>query len=143
MLHNNDFCNFIPGLGLDNFHSTADMVADFIEYEKWDRQTALKRPVGNTPVDRPMVFVLLCNGYCVPQAFYDSILSQVREVLPALIPGETYTLKMLCGPDYWDPLDDGDRRIAGRCMADMVAKNLLPLRFAKSKHEYPKCYQIA
>jgi hypothetical protein len=32
--------------------------------------------------------------------------------------------------------------MAGRCIANMVVKGQLPLRFAESKHEYPKWYQL-
>jgi hypothetical protein len=82
------------------------------------------------------------DGYCVPAEFYMAIRLQVEEVIPALVPDEVYTLEMLCGEVFWEPLTDGERRKAGRCMRHMVANNLLPLRPVKGRHEYPKLYQL-
>lgn len=83
------------------------------------------------------------NTYTVSSNFYQSFRHQVEDILPALIPGEKYTLKMLCGPVFWNPLGEGKQRMGGKCMTDMVRRGLLPLRFAESRHEYPKWYQLA
>lgn len=80
--------------------------------------------------------------YAVNKDFYDSVLLQVEEVIKVLTPGKKYNLKTLCGEEFWDLLDNGERRMAGRCMADIVCRGLLPLTFARSKHEYPKHYQL-
>jgi hypothetical protein len=83
-----------------------------------------------------------CAGYFVSITFYNAIRLQVEEVIPLLDRDEKYTLQMLCGEAFWDPLTEGERRMAGRCMSHMVRNNLLPLRFAESKHEYPKFYEL-
>lgn len=87
-------------------------------------------------------FILLHGGYPVSKFFFDSIRRQVEEVLPALARGENYTTKILCGKDFWSQLGNGERILAGRCLADMVVRNILPLTFAHGKHEYPKRYQL-
>lgn len=89
-----------------------------------------------------MTFLILYDGYTVSEAFYNKVRRQVHEIIPAMLPGEKYTLEMLCGDEFWLPLSDGNKRLSGRCMAHMVTRGLLPLRFARTKHEYPKRYQL-
>lgn len=84
----------------------------------------------------------LQDGYAVSKVFYNCIRLQVEDVLPALQPDDRYTLKTLCGKEFWGQLAIGERRMAGRCMAHMVVIGLLPLSFADSKHEYPKWYRL-
>lgn len=86
--------------------------------------------------------VLLNDGYTVSPVFYAAIRDQVREALPFLERGKKYTLEILCGDDFWQELTNGERRMAGRCMAQMVANRKLPFQFAHHKHEYPKWYQL-
>jgi hypothetical protein len=89
-----------------------------------------------------MIFIILCDGYTVPNTLYTNVREQVAEIIPAVERDVKYTLEMLCGREFWDQLTDGEKRIAGRCMAQMIVKGLLPLRFAETKHEYPKRYQL-
>ena len=84
---------------------------------------------------------VLANGVTVPAAFYNRILNHLQERVPQLPPGASFTLKQICGPKFWDPLSDGDRRLAGQCATDMVERGLVPLVTAPSRHEYPKRYQ--
>lgn len=86
--------------------------------------------------------VLLHDGTSVSGALYGQVRVQVEGILDALEHGERYTLEMLCGPEFWRGLSDGDRRTAGICMSDMVRNGILPLAVAKSKHEYPKWYRL-
>lgn len=82
------------------------------------------------------------NVYTASAAFYTTIRLQVEEVIPAMERGVKYTLEMLCGDAFWRTLSDGEKRMAGRCMAHMVANKRLPLCFTDSKHEYPKWYRL-
>lgn len=75
-------------------------------------------------------------------AFYEAILHEVEESLPGMEPDQKYTLAMLCGKEFWNQLTNGDRRRAGIFMSEIVAKNLLPLCVADSRHEYPKYYRL-
>ena len=91
------------------------------------------------------IYLILYDGhelYTVPAAFYSVVRNQVAEIIPAVERDVKYTLEMLCGEAFWKQLTDGEKRMAGRCMAQMIAKGLLPLRFAETKHEYPKRYQL-
>jgi hypothetical protein len=82
------------------------------------------------------------NVYTASATFYTAVRLQVEEVIPVLERDVKYKLEMLCGEAFWRTLSDGEKRMAGRCMAHMVANGLLPLRFADTKHEYPKWYQL-
>ena len=82
------------------------------------------------------------NIYTVSAAFYNAVQYEVEESIPGLTPSWKYKSEWLCGDAFWTPLSDGEKRMAGRCIAHMVVNGLLPLRFAESKHEYPKWYQL-
>ena len=91
------------------------------------------------------VHLILYDGdrtYTVSAAFYNAIRHQVEEILPALERDEIYTLEDLCGETFWGLLTSGKRKIAGKCMAYMVASNRLPLRFVGCPHGHPKKYQL-
>jgi hypothetical protein len=104
---------------------------------------------GTTQQSTPLniiEFIILYDGettYTVSKDFYDSVRCQIDDILPAVKSGEKYTLEMLCGPGFWELLEDGERKMAGRCMANMVFNGLLPLTFADSRHEYPKYYRLS
>ena len=83
------------------------------------------------------------RAYTVSAAFYNAIRLQVEEIIPALERGVEYTLEMLCGYAFWRTLSDGERRMAGRCMAYMIANNRLPqFHFVGCPHEHPKKYRL-
>lgn len=96
----------------------------------------LALPTGNNES------VSLSDGYTTSKAFYDHIGKQVASTLPTLKRNRKYKSNSLCGKDYWESLDNADRRIGGRCIAHMVVNRKLPLVLVKGKHEYPKWYFI-
>ncbi|NBQ68866.1 MAG: DUF1413 domain-containing protein [Nitrosomonadaceae bacterium] len=66
----------------------------------------------------------------------------ILEIVPALEPKQTYTGKMLCGKAFWDSLEKSERIRAGKCIVDMVRKNLLPLCFAGTTNANWHLYQL-
>ena len=86
----------------------------------------------------------LNEGFQVPKHFFDCIFFQVSSRLTELKTDKTYTAKKLCGNELWLLLTNGERRLAGRCIASMVATGVLSLEleFVESKHEYPKHYRL-
>jgi hypothetical protein len=90
-------------------------------------------------------YIMLYDGdnvYTVSAAFYTAVRLQVEESIPGLTPYWKYKSEWLCGNEFWGSLSDGEKRMAGRCIANMVVNGQLLLRFAESKHEYPKWYQL-
>jgi len=57
-------------------------------------------------------------------------------------PNIAYALKDICDKTFWDSLGHGKRRLAGQCMVHLVKTGELPLKIAKSLHEYPVYYQL-
>ena len=92
------------------------------------------------------VHLILYGGnraYTVPAAFYNAIRLQVEEIIPALERDEIYTLEDLCGETFWGQLTSGERKMAGKCMAYMVANKRLPLCFVGCPHGgHPKKYRL-
>ena len=89
-----------------------------------------------------MEYIILNNGHTVTAVFFYDLLHQIQEIIPGMIPGVKYELKVLCGPAYWNPLTNGQKRLAGKCMVHMVENGMLPLQFAEGRHEYPKLYSL-
>jgi len=68
--------------------------------------------------------IVLYDGsttYTVSKDFYDAVLEQVKDIIPALIHGERYTTKRLCGEAFWSLLSDGEKRAAGKCMTSSAS----------------------
>lgn len=73
---------------------------------------------------------------------YNTIRKHVTAIAPLLIPDEKYTLQSICGPDFWSSLSDGQRIEAGRYMADMVRKRLVPYEYAGRLSNNHSVYRI-
>ena len=80
--------------------------------------------------------------YWVELEYYNSILELVIWIVPALMPGATYTTEMLLGPDFWTPLDDAGKQLVGRCVSHMVRHGRLPLRRVGCHHRHPVRYEL-
>ena len=86
--------------------------------------------------------IQLSDGYSVTPEFLSAIRLHIDGRLPALQRDRRYTAMTLAGEDFWEPLDNGERRMSGRCLAYLVARRELPLVFVEGKHEYPLHYQL-
>jgi hypothetical protein len=89
-----------------------------------------------------IVYMPLHDGTWVSKAFYEKIRHQVLDVLQAVQPDFICTLEMLCEPDFWMGLSDGQRRIAGKCMSHMVRHGILPFATAGKPCASPKRYRL-
>ena len=84
----------------------------------------------------------LSDGFSVSKNIYECFRQMVVASLPQINPGNAYTLKKILGNEIWNELDNGERRLMGRCVAHMTTRKILPLKIAESKHEYPIRYQL-
>lgn len=93
----------------------------------------------NTEID---LFIVLGDGYTVSQSLYDRIRKQIGKVTVKMVPGRRYTLKNLCGKEFWNPLTTSERIAAGRLMAYLVQEKLVPLAFAGRTRENSQQYWL-
>ena len=85
----------------------------------------------------------LSDGWWAPDKLYQTVLTLLREIIPAMQPGVHYTLQDLCGKEYWGRLSPGDKRTAGRCVPDMLARGLLPeIEIAEAKRTRRLRYRL-
>lgn len=92
----------------------------------------LHRPNLNKP-DTQKYITLGCNRV-VPDSLYVSIENQVKDIIDGMEASQLYTLRQLCGEEYWAELKTNfNCRRSGYCLADMVRKGKLPLKFAGKK----------
>jgi hypothetical protein len=87
--------------------------------------------------------VVLSDGYSiiyVPLRRYRHYRDQILIVVPAMVPGAPYKSEHLLGAEIWDTLDDGGRRVAGRCISHMERNGEIPLRRVSPRYKYPVQY---
>jgi hypothetical protein len=89
-----------------------------------------------------IIYVILHDFTPVEKHFYEMIRMRVEEIIPALVPRVSYTLKVMCGEDFWNAMDVKQRRKAGKCMVNLVKTGQIPLHIQEGKHEYPCKYMI-
>jgi len=96
---------------------------------------------SNTTTDADMVLVL-DGKLSVNKAFLDALFTQVQSVLGGLVPGTSYTLRTLCGEDFWGQLEPNDHIVAGRCMKHLIRAGKLPLENAGKTVQNAKLYRL-
>lgn len=85
----------------------------------------------------------LIGGYNAPTAFYKLIEQQIEDGMRAVKAGKLYTLRMLCGEEFWLILGTAySKRLAGRCFAHMVDQGHFPFEFIQYKRSPTKRYQL-
>ena len=82
------------------------------------------------------------RAFEAPIEFYNEVLELGLWIVPALLPGARYTARMLLGPEFWACLDAPGKHLAGRCIADMVRHERLPLQRIGCRHRRPVQYEL-
>ena len=83
-----------------------------------------------TDINNSEMNLVLRLDLTVPKWLFDSVLQLVIEIAPGVDPSKEYTLEMLCGDEFWGPLSNWHRRLAGRSMVYMVEHERVPYCFA-------------
>lgn len=91
-----------------------------------------------------ITYIMLDERHSVPKEFFDSVRAQIEFILPVLKPGRHYTVKRMCGKEYWILLSRTECRDAGRCIVFMVQQEQIPLEHAPFNFTapYPKKYLL-
>jgi len=77
-----------------------------------------------------MILVLPKSGgssKILPKDLMEMIREQVELRLPELVVGRNYTLRNICGEDFWENSINRQATIAGQCMSYLVEAKRLPL----------------
>lgn len=86
--------------------------------------------------------VQLCNGRSIHPLFLERIRSAVMERIPTLKPHRIYSLRKICGDDFWELLEEGEQEKAGLCMSHLVTKHEVPMHFAGKDSHNANTYQL-
>ena len=97
----------------------------------------LKNNLGAKPVE----IIELLGGYKAPVAFYKIVAQQVEDAMYQVKADKIYTLKELCGDEFWLILNTPrNQRLAGKCFAHMVDQGRFPFAFIQYKRSRTKHY---
>lgn len=88
-------------------------------------------------------FILLLGGrHKALKEFFDIVRQQALEGIPLMNPNMPFKAEMVCGDGFWAALPKPEKWLAGRCVAYMVVKGILPFTFDNSKSGPTKWYRI-
>ena len=87
-----------------------------------------------------MTEVLNCR--CVPTKLYLEIQLQMHMRLKNVLPNKLYTLKMMCGEEFWGDMNSWQQRESGRAFAHMVKLGIFQFEFIKYKKSPTKRYLL-
>ena len=96
-------------------------------------------PTGMTP-EEFRVKLVLSRDKTLSKELLDSIQMQVQLRLPQVTFGRPWTLRKICGEDFWMQLSKGDRLEAGECMTHLVHEKRLPFVHAGQTKTNSNCY---
>ena len=105
-------------------------------------QISLKDKITITQLSDSQMMVLLQHGHVAPQSFYNGIRDLILDQIPAIKPNHVFKMEVFYDQEDWLQWDPEKRKLAGRCMAQMVLYGILPLEFVGCKHNSPNEYQL-
>ena len=73
------------------------------------------------------------NFHTVPTKLYEDIKSHMFAQLNNVQPDQLYTLKKMCGKEFWNGMNSWQQRKAGRAFAHMVHVGIFQFEFIKYK----------
>lgn len=82
------------------------------------------------------------NCHTVPTKLYEDIKSHMFTQLNKVQPDQLYTLKKMCGKEFWNGMNSWQQRKAGRAFAHMVHVGLFPFEFIRYKKSPTKRYLL-
>lgn len=95
-----------------------------------------------TETTQYMVFYDGHRTHLIPRRFYEAVRQRAVAFVPQMVREQGYKSEAICGADFWRPLSDDKRRMAGRCIAYMERNGLLPIRRLGCRHQYPARYAL-
>lgn len=84
--------------------------------------------------------VTLNNGYVISAVFYNKVYRHAKDGVERMEEMRMYTLKGLCGEEFWESMNNREKRTAGRCFAKMVSHKVFDLKIIRYKRYATKRY---
>jgi hypothetical protein len=90
------------------------------------------------------VIILLNNGFPCPLPFLNSIKQEVDFITPAVPEDALLITEQLCGEEFWTPLSDWERTLAGSCMDHLAEHGHVPFENVPrtGRNPYPLQFRI-
>jgi len=91
------------------------------------------------------VMIIILNGrFSCKLDFLKRFQQEIEFIAPGVPQGIPFTTQQLSGEEFWGPLTDGERRMAGICMTYLVDNGLVPFELVprKGRNPYPLQYRI-
>jgi len=82
------------------------------------------------------------EGYFIPQELTGSLHAQIELRISGIEPGAPYSLKKICGKDYWKSLSELERRIAPICVNFLIGYEELPLELERISVKNGYMYRV-
>ena len=70
---------------------------------------------------------VLVDGFWFLKRLVDSLIAQITARALLLVPGSEFTLREICGEEYWPCEIGDDPNTAGRCVIRLCAAGMVPL----------------
>ena len=80
--------------------------------------------------------------FCIAPVFLLDIYMNIEDNQINLERNTPYPSKKLCSKTFWSALSNGDKKLAGICISEIVKFGLINLREVRGLHEYPKLYEL-
>lgn len=82
------------------------------------------------------------HGYFLPHKFTQKLHGAIMDGLYDIEPNLKYSLKDVCGKDYWKSLSKQERRIAHSCVDYLIKYENLPLQLEECNGEKKYFYHV-
>ena len=83
------------------------------------------------------------KGYSIRKSTADILVARILTRAQVLSDYPAYTLKQLCGHEFWRKnIPEEERRVAGMFVLHEAAMGRLPIRRVDRAHEYPVYYRL-
>lgn len=89
-----------------------------------------------------VINVYLYSGIFVDQKFLSMIKKHLRKRAPMLPKGVEFTLKQICGKEFWGQRSRYECVLAGNCMVYLEMNGLVPFERVGCIHKSPKKYRL-
>lgn len=87
-----------------------------------------------------MTEVLNCHR--VPTKLYEEVKRHMYMQLKNVLPNKLYTLKKMCGKEFWNGMNSWQQRKAGRAFAHMVYVGIFSFQFIQYKKSKTNRYLL-